>query len=173
VRAWWVTRLESIAYVILGAFAMLGFAFLIVLGPFFYRWLASRIPTLEPFDATIALLRYGVATVLIVGALTVAHKFIAAGRRRFWDILPGILVTLCLWLLGGLAFSRYLDNFAGAYFTTYGGLATAMIALVFLYWLAAMFLFGGELNGTLIAAKRMKLGDNPDPARLGALIEMP
>ena len=35
--------------------------------------------------------------------------------------------------------------------------ATAMIFLVFLYWLAAMFLFGGEINGTVIAARRQRL----------------
>jgi membrane protein len=173
VRAWWVTRLESIAYVILGAFAMLAFALLVVLGPFFYRWVVSQAPALEPFGFPLAILRYTVATVLIVGALAVAHKFIAAGRRRFRDIVPGITITLVLWLVGGLAFSRYLESFAGTYVTMYGGLATAMIALVFLYWLAAMFLVGGEVNGTLIAARRMKLGENPDPARLGALIELP
>ncbi|MBE7203252.1 MAG: hypothetical protein INR70_36400, partial [Parafilimonas terrae] len=39
----------------------------------------------------------------------------------------------------------------------YGGLATAMVFLVFLYWLAAMFLFGGEINGTVIAARRSRL----------------
>jgi membrane protein len=172
-RSWWVTRLESIAYVIIGAFAMLGFALLVVLAPLTLRWLESRVPGLNAFGLGIALLRYGIATVLIVGALVVAHRLIAAGRRRFLDIVPGITTTLVLWLLGGLAFSRYLESFAGAYFTTYGGLATAMIALVFLYWLAAMFLFGGEVNGTVIAARRMKLGDNPDPAKLGALIEIP
>ena len=36
-----------------------------------------------------------------------------------------------------------------------------------------MFLFGGELNGTVIAEKRLKLGDNPDPAKLGALLDLP
>ena len=36
-------------------------------------------------------------------------------------------------------------------------LATAMVFLVFLYWLAAMFLFGGEVNGTVIAARRARL----------------
>ena len=108
---------------------------------------------------------------LIVGALGVAHKFIAAGRRRIWDTLPGISVTLALWLLGGLAFSRYLDSFAGAYVTTYGSLATAMIALVFLYWLAAMFLFGGELNGTLIAARRLKVADTLDREARNSLLD--
>ena len=173
VRAWWVTRLESILYVVLGAFAMLGFAFLVVLGPLLLRWLDPLVPSLQLTSIRIALLRYAIATILIVGALAIAHKFIAAGRRRLRDILPGITVTLGLWLLGGLAFSRYLDSFSGAYFTTYGGLAVAMIALVFLYWLAAMFLFGGEVNGTTIAARRLKLGENPDPARLGSLIELP
>src|ERR671912_306650 len=38
-RAWWFTRLESIAYVIFGAIVMLGFAVLVVLGPFVWRGL--------------------------------------------------------------------------------------------------------------------------------------
>jgi membrane protein len=39
----------------------------------------------------------------------------------------------------------------------YGGLATAMLTLVFLYILAAIFLYGGEINGTVIAAKKRRL----------------
>jgi membrane protein len=156
-RSWWVTRLESIAYVICGAFAMLGFALLIVLGPIIWRTAVSLLPALEPFGLTAALLRFSTASVLIVGALAIAHKFIAAGRRRFRDIVLGIITTLVLWLVGGLGFGWYLDNFSKAYVSTYGGLATAMVCLVFLYWLAAMFLFGGELNGTMIAARRRRL----------------
>ena len=68
-----------------------------------------------------------------------------------------MVTTLVLWLLGGLVFGWYLDNFSFTYVSTYGGLATAMVALVFLYWLAAMFLFGGEVNGTLIAARQLRL----------------
>ncbi|RUP14946.1 MAG: hypothetical protein EKK43_09295, partial [Methylobacterium sp.] len=71
--------------------------------------------------------------------------------------LPGIGVTLVLWFFAGLGFGYYLDRFSNAYASTYGGLATAMVFLVFLYWLAAMFLFGGEINGTVIAARRSRL----------------
>ena len=155
-RSWWLTRLESIAYVIMGAFSMLGFAFLVVLGPVIWRQIVSFVPQMEPFGLQIALLRFSIASALIVGALLVAHKFIAAGRRRVRDVLPGLMTTLVLWLLGGLLFGWYLDRFAFAYVSTYGGLATAMVALVFLYWLAAMFLFGGEVNGALISARRRK-----------------
>ena len=97
------------------------------------------------------------ATILIVAALVISHKFIPAGRRGFRVILPGIGITLVLWILGGLVFGWYLENFPSTYASTYGGLARAMIALVVLYWLAAMFLFGGEINGTVIAAKRRRL----------------
>lgn len=158
-RPWWLTRLESIAYVACGAFAMLAFAFLVVLGPLLWRGAVAFVPQLVPFNLTATLLRYSVATAVIVGALAIAHKFVAAGRRRFRDIVPGITTTLVLWLLGGLGFGWYLDSFASAYVTTYGGLATAMVALVFLYWLAAMFLFGGEVNGTMIAARRRRLAE--------------
>jgi membrane protein len=155
-RPWWLTRLESIAYVILGAFAMLAFAFFVVLGPLIWRTAVAYIPQLAPFNLTATLIRIGLASAAIVGALAIAHKFIAAGRRRFRDVIPGISTTLLLWLVGGALFGYYLDSFSGAYVSTYGGLATAMVALVFLYWLAAMFLFGGEVNGVLIAIRRRR-----------------
>ena len=95
--------------------------------------------------------------VLIALVLVIAHKFVAAGRRPVAAVLPGIAVTLVLWFLAGLGFGFYLDRFSNAYASTYGGLATAMVFLVFLYWLAAMLLFGGEINGTVIAARRQQL----------------
>jgi membrane protein len=156
-RAWWFTRLESIAFVIGGAFVMLAFALLVVLGPLVWRGALYWLPGLRPFGNLIDFLRIGVATLLIVLALVMAHKLVPAGQRDFRSVLPGVGVTLALWILGGLGFGWYLENYPGAYASTYVGLTTAMAALVFLYTLAAIFLFGGELNGTVIAAKRRRL----------------
>jgi membrane protein len=47
-------------------------------------------------------------------------------------------------------FGRYLNNFSYAYVTYYAGLASAMIALVFLYFTAWIFIYGGELNAAII-----------------------
>lgn len=152
-RAWWHTRLESILYVIGGAAAMLAFAFLVVLGPLLGRLAMQWVPGLEPFGMTLALLRLGIATAVIVVALVMAHGVLAAGTRSLRQILPGVIVTLAFWLILGIAFGQYLESFAGAYVTTYAGLATAMIALVFLYWLAAIFLYGAELNAALMEAR--------------------
>ncbi|SFG64002.1 YihY/virulence factor BrkB family protein [Methylobacterium gossipiicola] len=156
-RPWWLTRLESIAYVICGAFAMLAFALLVVLGPLIWRNILNVAPGLEPLSLTVAIGRIGITAILLVGVLTIAHKFVATGRRSLMAVIPGVAVTLVLWFLAGLGFGYYLDRFSNAYVSTYGSLATAMVALVFLYWLAAMFLFGGEINGTVIAARRVRL----------------
>ncbi|WP_230534131.1 YihY/virulence factor BrkB family protein [Microvirga roseola] len=156
-RSWWVTRLESIAFVIGGALVMLAMAFLVILGPFVWRGILYWIPALQPFDPLIGFLRIGAATLVIVSGLTLAHKLVPAGRRTFRSVLPGVGVTLALWLFGGFCFGWYLEFYPGAYASTYGGLATAMVALIFLYTLGAIFLFGGELNGTIIAAKRRRL----------------
>jgi membrane protein len=156
-RPWWLTRLESIAYVVCGALAMLAFALLVVLGPLIWRKVLDVAPGLEPLSLTVAIARIAITATLIAVVLVIAHKFVAAGRRSFAAVLPGIAVTLMLWFLAGLGFGYYLDRFSSAYASTYGGLATAMVFLVFLYWLAAMFLFGGEINGTVIAARRRRL----------------
>lgn len=157
IRPWWLTRLESIGYVVCGAFAMLAFALLVVLGPLIWRRVIDVAPGLEPLSLTVAIGRIGITAFLLTAVLVIAHKFVAAGRRPILSVLPGVAVTLLLWFLAGLGFGFYLDRFSTAYASTYGGLATAMVFLVFLYWLAAMFLFGGEINGTVIAARRQRL----------------
>jgi membrane protein len=152
---------------------LLALALLVVLGPLLWRVVLSWVPALQPFDGLIAFLRIGVATVVIVAGLLLAYKLIPSGRRSFRAVLPGVAMTLILWLFGGFAFSWYLEFYPGAYASTYGGLATAMVALIFLYTLSAIFLFGGELNGTIILAKRRRLGKEPKPENLGDLIPLP
>ena len=74
----------------------------------------------------------------------------AAGRpAAVQRHLPGIVATLLLWLAGGIVFGRYLAEFAYTYVSYYAGLASAMIALVFLYLTASIFVFGGELNAAI------------------------
>ncbi len=157
-RSWWLLRLESIAYVVIGAGVLLVFAVLIVLGPLAWRTAIRWVPAAAPFELTVGILRLATTTIIIVAALTLAHKFLPAGRRRWRAIWPGIVFTLFFWLVGGVAFGRYLDSFADAYVSTYAGLAAAMIALIFLYTLSAIFLVGGELNAALAQAR----GETPN-----------
>jgi membrane protein len=148
-RYWILLRLESIAYVLVAALGLLALGFLIVLGPLLFHTALRYAPWLEPLEGTFTIFRFGIAVVVLTIALFVAHKWLPAGSRRMIEILPGIIATLILWLIAGVAFGRYLAEFSFAYVSYYAGLASAMIALVFLYWTASIFVYGGALNAAL------------------------
>jgi membrane protein len=156
-------RLESIAYVLVGAIALLALAFLIVLGPLLFAKAARYAPALVPLEWNFTLARYAVASIVLVVALVIAHKWLPTGRRRFGEIMPGIVATLALWLAAGVAFGRYLSEFAYTYVTYYAGLASVMTALVFLYFTASIFVFGGEFNAA-IQRQRDAMKAARDPA---------
>jgi membrane protein len=162
-RSWWLLRLESIAYMLVAALALIALSFLIVLGPLILQTAKRHFPLLSQFEGPLTLLRFGVATAVLVVALVLVHKWLPAGKRSLLDIAPGIVVTLAMWLITGVLFGRYLAQFAGAYVTTYAGLASAMIALVFLYWTATIFIYGGELNAVIVNLRRQRT-DEPDAA---------
>jgi membrane protein len=152
-RPWWLLRLESIAYVLVSAISMLALAFLVVLGPLLFQASLTYAPALADFESHYNFARLIVAAVVIAAALFILHLWLPAGRRRLREVWPGILATLVLWLACGFAFGRYLNRFSSAYVTYYAGLASAMTALVFLYFSAWIFIYGGELNA---AIKRLR-----------------
>jgi len=158
-RSWWLLKLESIAYVLVAAVALLALGFLIVLAPLVFATSLKYAPWLAPLEQQFTYWRYGIAAIIIVIALVVAHKWLPAGNRTFRGIGPGLIVTLVLWLAGGILFGRYLAEFANNYVTMYAGLASAMIALVFLYWIAAIFIYGGELNAAIVHRRERKLAE--------------
>jgi membrane protein len=148
-RSWWLLRLESIVYVLVGAVAILAFSFLVVLAPLILAKLVRYVPALEQFGDLFTFARYTVAAVVLIVALMIVHLWLPAGRRSFKQVTPGILATIALWLISGAIFGRYLASYAFAYVSMYAGLASAMIALVFLYVCASIFIYGGELNSVI------------------------
>jgi membrane protein len=148
-RGWWLLRLESIGYVLVSALALLALAFLVVLGPLIFKAAAKYAPWLEPLEAHYDVARFGIGGGVLAVALFILHMWLPAGRRGLGKVWPGIAATLVLWLACGFAFGHYLADFAYTYVTYYAGLASAMIALVFLYYSAWIFVYGGELNAAI------------------------
>lgn len=155
-RSWWVLRLESIFYVLVGAVAILAFSFLVVLAPLIWAKLVQYVPAMAPFGGLVTLARYGIAAAVLIIALVIVHLWLPAGRRSFTQIMPGIVVTLLLWLISGAVFGRYLASYAFAYVSMYAGLASAMVALVFLYVCSSIFIYGGELNSAIAKVRDEK-----------------
>jgi membrane protein len=162
-RSWYWLRLESIGYTMVAAMVSLAMAFLIVLGPLILATARRYIPLrIEPNENLFNILRYGLTIVTLIAALVILHKWLPAGRRRMREIMPGIVVTMGASLVSGIVFGKYLERFASNYVTTYAGLASVMIALVFLYFIAAIFIYGGELNAAIVKARRARAASPPE-----------
>jgi membrane protein len=150
-RRWYWLRLESIGYTLVAAFTSLAMAFLIVLGPLFLEAARRHVPFfVESNERILNVARYGITITALVVALVILHAWLPAGRRRCLHILPGIIFTMVASLISGIVFGQYLARFANNYVTMYAGLASVIIALVFLYFIAAIFVYGGELNAAII-----------------------
>ena len=72
------------------------------------------------------------------------------GRKR--SLRWGILLTLACIIVGSKLFGLYLQYIAN-YTALYAGLAGMMIAIVYLYGLSALLLYGAEFNTALAKAR--------------------
>jgi membrane protein len=150
-RPWWLLRLESILFVLMAAIALLAFTLLMVVAPLIWLHLQEAAPeTARGLAKFYTPVRYGVSSAVILLVLVTAHKYLPAGNRSLRMIAPGVFVTMAAWLGFGAAFGAFLASSVQSYVSTYAGLASIMIAVIFLNWLAAMLLFGGALNQVLV-----------------------
>ncbi|MGL5113692.1 MAG: YihY/virulence factor BrkB family protein [Beijerinckiaceae bacterium] len=152
-RSWVFTRAQSIGFVLVGAVGLLAFGFLIVLAPAVIAAAAVWAPELAAFARTYDLTRYGATSAILLTGLVMAHLWLPAKQRPVESIAPGIVLTLAAWLLSGFIFGAYLARFS-TYASTYAGFAAPMMALVFLYFLALIFIAGAELNAAIDEERR-------------------
>lgn len=151
-RPWYVTRSQSVGFVIVAVLIIMAISFLLVLAPLAVRLARQFAPWMEPLISAVDSWRILVAATVLVIGLVVSHLWLPDGRRRLYDVLPGIGLTLIAWIAGALMFASYLQEFAN-YVSTYAGLASIMIALVFLYIIAAIFILGAEINAAILKAR--------------------
>ena len=139
---------------VVAAIALLALAFLVVLGPLVWAGVLNFAPELAPLQIVVTVARLAIAALLMAISLFIAHRWLPKGRRRVIDIAPGIVLTFICCIVFGKVFGAYLSEFARNYVSTYAGLASVMVALVFLYSMATIFVYGGELNAAIMRARK-------------------
>ena len=147
-RGFFYRRFQSLVFVLIATFGFFTISVLLVAAQIAVHIAEGRQNWLAPYLGTITLWRFIIASVVIVLGLVAVHFWLPAGRRRFVDIVPGILFTLIGWIAGSSIFAAYLERFS-SYVVTYAGLASIMIAIVFLYIVSVIFIMGGELNAAI------------------------
>ena len=96
--------------------------------------------------------------ILIIGLQLFAfHMWLAAGKRRFQDVWPGVLLSIVLWLALACLWSNYLAITNYSFF--YAGLSQLMIAMIFFQFTAIAILLGAELNRGIMEFKRIRAAE--------------
>lgn len=148
-RPWWQKKLGSIGAVVIGGVVFLLLSVLIILGPVIWDGIVWISPLSESDRWAFSVLRYTVATVLVITALLALHRWLPGRRLKWASLLPGVLSTAFLWLAFASLFSWYVSNLAN-YNATYGSLGGVIVTLLFFYVSAILFIFGAEINSALL-----------------------
>jgi membrane protein len=156
-RWFYMRRLQSVFFVIIGAFASLAFAFLLLLGPLALQRITGAVPALAPLLQVLSPASLAITALVLVIVLTSAHLFLPAQRPKALALWPGILLTLVLWTISATIFGAYIERFSN-YVSTYAGLAGVVAALFFLYIIAVVMIFGAEFNAAIARLREGKLG---------------
>lgn len=146
----WKRRLEGIGLVIVAATSIIAGMAIYVLGPAVWKAINTIIAIEGAWTSYLNWARFASSVLLMFSALYALHFALRpTGHRRNGPIIPGVIATLALWMAVGAGFSTYLKYF-GQYGNTYGSLAGPIIALLFFYLVNATFLYGAELNSTIL-----------------------
>jgi membrane protein len=144
-RPIWRLRLQSIGFVVVSGFVLFFLSLAVILGPLVWDALGPLMGSTLETELVFISSRSLVAAALLWGALLLLHRWLPDVRQPFGRVLPGVCVTVVLWLTGASLFSWYVGHLAD-YSVVYGSLGGVAITLVFFYLTAAIFIFGAELN---------------------------
>jgi membrane protein len=151
-----VCLLQSMAFVVVSAIGMLALTWGVVVGP----ELAARIKPawllwLADSGWLPLIVRFGIVVGAIGVQLLAYHLWLVAGKRRVAEVLPGVLLSIVLWMLAARLFGSWL-TFSN-YSRFYAGLTSIMSALVFFQISAIIILVGAELNRGLMEIKAQRV----------------
>ena len=141
---WWL-RLQSVGFVIAGGFLLFFVSLAVIVGPVVWRALGPTAGELLETQMVFLTTRYLVGVALLFTGLLLLHRWLPNTRQAFLRVLPGVLVTVLLWVVGAALFSWYLGHLAD-YSVVYGSLGGVAITLIFFYYMAVIFQFGAEFN---------------------------
>jgi membrane protein len=112
-------------------------------------WALAMDPVLTPVTASWQVLsrlfRYAVAFGAAVGVNLLLYYFGPVRRQRWSGVWRGAVLATTLWLFAIAGFGWYVRHLAN-YNVLYGGVATSIALLVWMYLMSLISLFGCEFN---------------------------
>lgn len=140
-------------FVVGSAFLLLALAVLIVLAPTAIHFVNIYAPGFDDLITLFNRYRYPLAIVILVVGLFLAHLILPARRVKIYYLMPGVFLTVAVWLVLSSVYSYFLANFA-TFASTYVGLSGLFAAMFLIYLSALALILGGELNRVIVLARK-------------------
>lgn len=139
---------QSILFVFATAAGMVAIAWGVVVGPALATARDWQ-PIVWLFDKGLVspTSRYTIVIAITLAQLLAYHLWLAAGRRTLWDVWPGAVLSVALWILAAWIYSWWLT--VSDYSIFYGGLTKLLTALIFFQVSGVIMIFGAEFNRAL------------------------
>lgn len=135
-------RIISVVYVVLFAIVVLATAALLVFGSTIYNYLLKHSP---PFFATLLMNFKSLAGfILLFIFFTLMYTFLPRRRIKFLHNLAGAAFGAAGWVLFSYFFSLFVENFGN--YSIYGGLATLVILMYWLFFCMYIMFLGAEVS---------------------------
>lgn len=168
-RPFWVTRPLAIGLTLLvGVLFLIAFAVMVV-GPEFGQKLAEHHKLSWMFAAAWPYIHWAVSFGFTVLAVEFLYFIAPNVRQRFWNTLPGALISVSCWVALSYVLGIYFRGFAH-FSKTYGALGAVVALMVWLYWNGFIMLLGAELNCELAKETRKgKIQQDEDKSGLTQL----
>jgi membrane protein len=123
-------------------------------------------PALHPFaggwELFWRMVRYLVAFAATASLTAILYFYGPYRKQRWTRVWPGAILATILWLLATLGFGWYVRNITN-YNVLYGSVGTLMALLIWMYLIAAIALFGCEVNAE---NERLRVSVPPPVSRI-------
>lgn len=153
-------RLRSVLYTLFFLMVIVITLGLLVFGNAIQSALTAHIPFLGRIEFIIFGLRSLLSTATFLAAFSAVYMVLSGARRRFLQVLPGVLFSTVGWTLFSLIYAYYITNFSN-YTYLYGSLGAIILMMLWLYSCIIILLAGAELNVFLECQFSHKDPDSP------------
>ncbi len=157
----------NVLFIIGSAILLIAVSVLIIFVPIVLAAIEKYVPGTRQHFTTLEQLRYPLAIVLLFAGLHVAHRVLPAKRLSPRKVLPGVALTVLVWIVLAAIFSEWLLKF-DSFASTYASLGGLFAAMFFVYLAALALIFGGEMNrvlDNLTPGSKIQIDEsNPPPA---------
>ena len=160
-RSIWVLYLQNVLFVIGSAVLLLTVALLLVFAPVGIAIINAHAPELQASFSTLEQVRLPIAILLLTAGLLICHRVLPAKQLRVLEVLPGVILTVIVWIALSSAFSYYLVNF-NTFASTYASLSGLFAMMFFLYLAALVLILGGEVNRVIEVRRSSRIERNDE-----------